>query len=371
MENQQSAKTPLCDAHKSAGAKIIEFGGWLMPVSYSGVLAEHKNVREACGAFDVSHMGEIRVTGKDAQKFLQFVTINDASKLKPWSGQYSALLNPSGGMIDDLILYRLDGDDYLLCVNASNTQKDFEWLTTQTTGYDVLVANESSDWAQIAVQGPTSEEVMQLVSDLTTKQTISELKYTGICPAVIAGHQCLVARTGYTGEHGYEIYLKPDQALAIWTALLGTKEKTGILPTGLGARDTLRLEACYLLYGNDMNDETTPFEAGIQWAVKMSKENFIGKEALRKQKDSGVSQKIVAFKMKHDGIPRHGMTVYWRGQPTGYVTSGSVLPTVGGAGGMAMVSTAVCEGDELEIDIRGNKKLALCTKRPLYSAKTK
>lgn len=364
-------KTPLYDQHKVAGAKVIEFGGWMMPVSYTSVLAEHKSVREKCGIFDVSHMGEVRVKGPQAEDFMQHVTMNDAAKLKAGQGQYSALLNESGGMIDDLIVYRLGQDEYFICVNAANRSKDFEWISRQAKSFKVNTTNESDQWAQLAVQGPNSLRAMHQVVDPACRSELDALPYTNIMRAKVCGRECLVARTGYTGEHGYEIYLPADHAVTLWTALLATSPETGIVPVGLGARDTLRLEACYLLYGNDMNDQTTPLEAGVSWAVKLSKPGFIGKEALVKQKAGGQKQKIVAFKMKEDGIPRHGMTIYWRGEPAGFVTSGSVLPTVGGAGGMAMVTSAVQESDELEVDVRGKRKLATVVKRPLYSAKTK
>ncbi len=366
-----SLKTPLYNLHKAAGARIVEFGGWLMPVSYAGVLAEHKAVREQCGLFDVSHMGEVRVKGPQAEAFMQHVTMNDASKLEPGQGQYSALLNEAGGMIDDLIVYRLAADEFFICMNASNRSKDFSWISTQAKNFDVHVANESDLHAQLAVQGPTSLQAMRAVIASENLVALENLPYTNIMVAKASGRECLVARTGYTGEHGYEIYLPADHAEKLWTDLLATSSKSGIVPVGLGARDTLRLEACYLLYGNEMNDQTTPLEAGVSWAVKLNKPEFIGKAPLVKQKAAGVQQKIVAFKMKGDGIPRHGMTVYWRGEPSGFVTSGSVLPTVGGAGGMAMVSAGVVENDELEVDVRGKRKLASVVKRPLYSAKTK
>jgi aminomethyltransferase len=371
MAEATARKTPLYDRHKAAGAKVIEFGGWLMPVSYTSVLAEHKAVREKCGLFDVSHMGEIRVSGKDAEKFVQHLTMNDASKLAPGQGQYSAILNDQGGMIDDLIVYRLAADEYFICINAANRDKDFQWFKSKSGDFDVKVENQSDDWGQLAVQGPTSKDVVLSVVDPADRTKVEALPYTNITWAKFSGKDCLVARTGYTGEHGYEIYLPATHAPTLWDSLLATTSKTGIVPVGLGARDTLRLEACYLLYGNDMNDQTTPLEAGVSWAVKLAKPGFIGKEPLVQQKKSGVKQKIVAFKMKEDGIPRHGMTVYWRGEPAGFVTSGSVLPTVGGAGGMAMVTAAVAENEELEVDIRGKRKLASVVKRPLYSAKTK
>ena len=369
--NDTSLKTPLYNQHKACGAKVIEFGGWLMPVSYTSVLAEHKAVREKCGVFDVSHMGEVRVKGPQAEAFVQHITMNDAAKLKPGQGQYSALLNESGGMIDDLIVYRLGVDEFFICINAANRAKDFQWISSHAKSFNIEVTNESDRWAQLAVQGPTSLEAMLAIIDPADRSTLDALPYTNIAKARVAGRECLVARTGYTGEHGYEIYLPADHAEKLWLALLGTASKSGIVPVGLGARDTLRLEACYLLYGNDMNDETTPLEAGVAWAVKLNKPGFIGKEALVQQKAIGTKQKIVALKMKEDGIPRHGMTVYWRGEPAGFVTSGSVLPTVGGAGGMAMVASGVVENDELEVDIRGKRKLATVVKRPLYSAKTK
>jgi len=369
--NTTSRKTPLYDEHKAAGAKVIEFGGWLMPVSYTSVLAEHKSVREKCGIFDVSHMGEVRVKGPDAENFMQHITMNDAAKLKPGQGQYSALLNDAGGMIDDLIVYRLGQDEYFICVNAANRSKDFDWISKQAESFNVTTANESDHWAQLAVQGPNSLLAMRAVVDPSHRHALEELPYTNVMKAKVSGRDCMVARTGYTGEHGDEIYLPADHAVTLWKSLLATAPQTGITPVGLGARDTLRLEACYLLYGNDMNDQTTPLEAGVAWAVKLNKPGFIGKDALVKQKAGGQKQKIVAFKMREDGIPRHGMTIYWRGEPAGFVTSGSVLPTVGGAGGMAMVSSSVQENDELEVDVRGKRKLATVVKRPLYSAKTK
>jgi aminomethyltransferase len=369
--NSTFMKTALYNQHKACGAKVIEFGGWLMPVSYTSVLTEHKAVREKCGIFDVSHMGEVTIKGPQAEAFVQHITMNDAAKLKPGQGQYSALLNESGGMIDDLIVYRLGAEEFFICMNAANRTKDFQWISTHATDFDVRATNESDQWAQLAVQGPTSLDAMMAVVEASDRGIIEALPYTNIAKVNVAGRPCLVARTGYTGEHGYEIYLPVDHAEKLWLALLATAPKTGIVPVGLGARDTLRLEACYLLYGNDMNDETTPLEAGVAWAVKLTKPAFIGKDALVRQKASGIKQKIVALKMKDDGIPRHGMTVYWRGEPAGFVTSGSVLPTVGGAGGMAMVSAGVVENDELEVDIRGKRKLATVVKRPLYSAKTK
>jgi aminomethyltransferase len=368
-------KTPLFAAHQSRKAKMVPFGGWMMPVSYESVLAEHKTVREACGIFDVSHMGEIRVKGADAEKYLQWLTINDISKLKLGGGQYSAILNEDGGMIDDLIIYRLADQEYFICVNASNRDKDFSWFSSKTQGFNVQVTNESDQWAQIAVQGPNSLDVVSSVLPESAKAAFNALAYTNIMTATIFGEAALVARTGYTGEHGYELYVPNSIAERLWMALLELSAVKGVRPIGLGARDTLRLEACYLLYGNDMNDHVSPLEAGISWATKLDKGEFIGRAKLLEQKAKGVSRKIFAFKMTEDGIPRHGMAIYAGDaagdMAIGEVTSGSVLPSVGGAGGMALLSSAVKEGDSVFVDIRGTRKKAQVVKRPLYSARTK
>ena len=371
MASDNSKKTPLFALHKKANAKIVEFGGWLMPVSYEGVLAEHKRVRESCGLFDVSHMGEIRVKGPEAEKYVQHLAINDASKLKPFQGQYSAILRPSGGMIDDLIVYRLANDEFFICVNASNIEKDFAWFDENASKFAVKVTNESEKWSQLAVQGPNSTAAVTSILGATDKEKIKALPYAGIMSIQIFGVSALLARTGYTGEIGYELYVPNEIAEHCWVALLETEHLTGIKPIGLGARDTLRLEACYLLYGNDMDESVSPLEAGIGWATKIDKGEFIGKPMLVIQKAEGVKRKICAFKMNDDGIPRHDMQVYANGVLGGKVTSGSVLPTLGGAGGMALLSSSIKEGDQIEIDIRGKRKLATIAKRPLYSPKVK
>ncbi len=360
-------KTALNSDHVKLRAKMIPFGDWSMPVSYSGVLAEHKAVRSSCGLFDVSHMGEVIVSGPDATKYLQYVTINDVTKLSDGGGQYSAILNESGGMVDDLIIYRIKSDHYFICANASNIAKDFEWFKKQSHGFNVSVVNESDKWSQIAVQGPQSLKALT-----TLKSDIGSLAYTSITSATLFGKSCYIARTGYTGEWGYEIYLPNEIASQTWNSLLETSSETGAFAIGLGARDTLRLEACYLLYGNDMNESVSPLEAGIAWATKIDKGDFIGRAALIKQKEAGLTRRIVAFKMSEDGIPRHGMKIYSvAGEDVGEVTSGSVLPTVGGAGGMALVSSRYKEGDEFLVDIRNSKKRAIVVKRPLYVAKVK
>jgi aminomethyltransferase len=352
---------------------MVPFGGWLMPVSYSTVLQEHKAVREACGLFDVSHMGEVFVTGADAGRFLQSITINDIDRLKDGGGQYSAILHPTGGMIDDLIIYRLKANEYLICVNASNADKDYQWICSQAERFPgVKVTNESAKWSQLAVQGPNSRDAVESLLNGSDKETLGRLAYMQIASLHIAGKAVFVARTGYTGEHGYELYLPNEAAPAVWAALMETQGRTGLSPIGLGARDTLRLEACYLLYGNDMNDSVSPLEAGISWATRLDKGDFIGRAALVAQKEAGLNRLIFAFQMTEDGIPRHDMDVYKDGELVGKVSSGSVLPTVGGAGGMALLNPKKCAvGDTVEVDVRGKRKLARLVQKPLYKAKVK
>jgi aminomethyltransferase len=373
-QSQENAlKTPLYDAHVARKAKMVPFGGWLMPVSYESVLIEHKTVREACGIFDVSHMGEVRVKGPDAETFLQSITINDLTKLAIGGGQYTAILNERGGMIDDLIVYKLAADEFFICMNAGNRDKDFSWIKTtcEKSKLNVAVTNESDQWAQIAVQGPNSTPVTASLLSGRDAELLRALPYTNIMHVTLHGRPALLARTGYTGEHGYEIYLPTDLAERTWMSLLELSGEHGVRPIGLGARDTLRLEAGYLLYGNDMNDDVSPLEAGIAWATKLDKGAFIGREALVEQKAKGLARRMVAFKMVDEGIPRHGMAVSAGGSAAGEVTSGSVFPTVGGAGGMALVSTSLKEGDEFFVDIRGTQKRAKVVKRPIYAARTK
>lgn len=365
-------RTALYETHKALGAKTIPFGGWDMPVQYEGVLAEHKTVREACGLFDVSHMGEVRVVGPDAEKYMQYLTINDITKLTPGTGQYSAILRENGGMIDDLIIYRLGTQEFFVCVNASNAVKDFRWFKEQSAKFNVQVTDESSLWSQIAVQGPNATETLLAILKGPSQETAKNAAYMTIFSAEAFGEKILIARTGYTGEKGFEIYLPNKIAVQAWSAMLETAAKTGVKPIGLGARDTLRLEACYLLYGNDMDEAVNPLEAGIAWAVKLDKGDFIGRGALQKAKEAGLTRKTVAFQMEEQGIPRHGMDIYQGENKIGTVSSGSFLPTLNASGGMALISSSYgALGDTFEIDVRGKRKLAKVMKRPLYTAKVK
>ena len=276
-------------------------------------------------------------------------------------------------MIDDLIVYRLRADRFLICVNASNTSKDFGWISQQAQKFPgVQVNNESDKWSQLAVQGPKSPTAIDALIGAPDRDRFHALNYMDIMPLKLFGREALLARTGYTGEHGYEIYLPNEVVEKTWSALLETHSRSGIQPIGLGARDTLRLEACYLLYGNDMNDDVSPLEAGIAWAVKLSKGDFIGRNALLSQKEHGKKRTQFAFTMIEDGIPRAGMELHKNGERVGVVTSGSVLPTVGGAGGLALLDTGkVVLGDQVEVDIRGKRKLARLVEKPLYKAKVK
>lgn len=360
-------RTDLYLNHKELKAKIVAFGGWQMPVSYTSVMEEHHSVRTRVGVFDVSHMGEIFVFGQQALDFLQYLTINDVSKLKVGGGQYSAMCNESGGVVDDLICYRVSSDKYLLCVNASNIDKDFEWIIANKKGFSVQIENQSSLWSQLAIQGPDSPKALADILSPEYKHLSDDLLYTNIATIYMNGRECYVARTGYTGEKGFEIYLPNSLVKDVWQKLINN----GVAPIGLGARDTLRLEACYLLYGNEMDDTVSPLEAGIGWAVKLDKEKFIGRDSLVKQKELGLKRSLHAFKMIDQGIPRHGMNIFKDGQIIGTVTSGSVLPTITGAGGMCLIKNPIEMGNVVDIDIRGKLKRAEICKKPLYIAKVK
>ena len=365
MENLK--KTPLFDSHRAKGAKLVPFGGWNMPVSFEGVLAEHHHVRTKAGVFDVSHMGEIFVSGPDAKAYLRYILMNDVERLQIGTGQYSALINPQGGIVDDLIVYRLEEMQYLCCVNASNIDKDFEWMQTQKKDFHVALLNASTSWGQIALQGPLSQNIaLELLKD----SKFLEIPYMGVFWLNFRNHRILAARTGYTGELGFEFYCEGDEGtFELWNHLLSHSD---VKPIGLGARDTLRLEACYVLYGNDIDDQTSPFEGAISWALKLDKD-MVAREILTEEKKNGAKRKLVAFKMVDEGIARSGMNIFTKsGESLGRVTSGSVLPTVGGAGGLALVTASASQtGTEIFVDIRGQKRAAQIVTKPLYQAKTK
>ncbi|MEZ5331192.1 MAG: glycine cleavage system aminomethyltransferase GcvT [Thermoanaerobaculia bacterium] len=363
MTSQDSlARTPLYEAHRRAGARLVPFAGWEMPVQYSGVMDEHRAVRTAAGLFDVSHMGEIRVAGPDAEAFLQGLTPNDVSKLAEGRAHYSGLLTEEGTYIDDLLVYRLGEEEFLLVVNAANREADAAWVRERATGA-VEVADVSGDYALLALQGPAA---MGILADLTSFDAAA-LRYYAFGHGEVAGKGALISRTGYTGEDGVELYVAPGDAEAVWDALLAAGSERGLVPAGLGARDTLRLEAAMALYGHELDRETTPWEAGLDWVVKMGKGDFVGRAALERQKQSGVPRKLVGFEVADRGIARQGHAVIVDDEVVGEVTSGTFSPTFEKALGMAWVPTRLAEpGREIAIDVRGRRLPARLVETPFY-----
>jgi aminomethyltransferase len=354
-------RTPLYDLHRELGAKLIDFGGWEMPVQYAGILEEHRAVRERVGLFDVSHMGEFDVTGPDALACLQRLTPNDVAKLADGRIHYSAFLTEKGTFVDDLLVYRKSADNYLLVVNAGNTPKDFAWAVDHAQG-NVHFADRSADYALIAVQGPRAAALLARVS----KPDPSDLPYYGFRDTAVSGRLALVSRTGYTGEDGFEVYCRPDDAAFLFRALLDEGRAEGAVPCGLGARDTLRLEAKMALYGNDIDDTVTAFEADLGWIVKMGKADFLGREALAAQKAAGVPRRLVGFEMVDRGIGRHGYPAKTAAGP-GLVTSGTHSPTLGKPIGLALLpAAATAVGTEFHVDIRGRDAAARVVATPFY-----
>jgi aminomethyltransferase len=351
-------RTPLYDAHVKAGARMVEFAGFDMPVQYKGVLEEHAAVRSDVGIFDVSHMGEVTLEGPRALEAAQGLVTNDLSKCKDGQAQYSALCNEKGGVIDDIIVYRFSPGRLFVCVNASGREKDFEWMRDRA-GKDVAVGQRSDDWAQIAVQGPNAPKLV----DSLCEPRVLDLGYYHFREATVAGVRgCIVARTGYTGEDGFEVFVPPSGARKLWDTLV----ERGAVPCGLGARDSLRLEVAYRLYGNDMDEEHTPLEAGLGWIVKLDKKGgFVGSEALIRQKQQGLSRKLVGFKLTGKGIARHGYPTLKEGKRVGEVTSGTMSPVLKEPIGLAYVPAALSkEGSAFEVEIRGKPVPAQVVKTP-------
>jgi glycine cleavage system T protein (aminomethyltransferase) len=353
-------RTPLHASHVELGARLVDFAGWEMPVQYAGVIEEHRAVRTGAGMFDVSHMGEVRVRGAGAEAFLQRLTPNDVSRLAPGRAHYSGLLTERGTYIDDLLIYRLAADDFLIVVNASNAARDFAWIAERAAGAaDTEVSDESDRWALLAVQGPRAVEIL---APLMTAGA-EGVKYYGFLRGEVAGKPAILSRTGYTGEDGFELYLDPGDAPDVWRRLLAA----GVQPAGLGARDTLRLEAAMALYGHEIDEATTPFEAGLAWVVKLDKGEFLGSEALKAQRAEGVSRKLVGFEVKGRGIARQGHPVVSGGSAVGAVTSGTWSPTFEKALGMAYVPAAMAApGTQLALDVRGKELPAVVVDLPFY-----
>jgi aminomethyltransferase len=352
-------KTPLNEAEKELGGKMVDFGGWELPVQYSGILEEHEAVRTNVGIFDVSHMGEITVKGRQAFELLQKSTCNDVSKLEDGRAQYNGLLYPTAGFVDDIVIYRYGADDYFVVVNASNTDKDFEWLAECAKGLDVEVNNVSADYAQLAVQGPGAERVLQTLTDVD----LSKIKYYRFAHGKVFGAPALVSRTGYTGEDGFEVYVAPEYGPNVFRKLI----QSGAKPCGLGARDTLRLEAKMALYGNDIDHSTTPLEADLGWIVKLEKGDFMGRDVLEREKAEGPKRKLVGFEMVDRGIARHGYPVVDGSEEIGVVTSGTHSPTLKKAIGLAYLPLdKSAQGSEFMVLIRGKETRARVVPTPFY-----
>lgn len=357
-------KTPLFELYQKAGAKTIDFGGWALPVQFSSIKEEHHAVRTKAGLFDVSHMGEIEVKGVGAEPFLQYLVTNDVKKLRAGEAQYTAMCYENGGTVDDLIIYKRDQDDYLLVVNASNTDKDFEWITSHAHD-NVTVENISNQIAQLAIQGPKAESILQKVTEFDLS-SIGFFKFNN--DVLLDGIKALVSRTGYTGEDGFEIYCPWDKAPTLWNKLLEVGEQEGLVPCGLGARDTLRFEAKLPLYGQELSKTISPIEAGIGFAVKVDKEeDFIGKAVLIEQKKNKPSRKLVGIEMIDKGIPRSHYEVYVNNTQIGEVTTGTQSPTLNKNLGLALLEKEYATlGTEVEVDIRGKRRKAVVIKSPFY-----
>jgi len=362
-------KTPLNARHRASGARMVGFGGWDMPVEYSGIVAEHLAVRERAGIFDVSHMGEIEIAGKNALDGLQRISCNDASKLQVGQAHYSGLMTTSGTYVDDLLVYRLAKEHFLLVVNASHIPEDYAHIAEHIRpAGDVVAVDASSRYALIAIQGPEAAAVLQPL----TAVELPAIKYYWFAHGEVAGVRATVSRTGYTGEDGFEIFVPPQSADRVWLALLESGRSAGVIPCGLGARDTLRLEAAMRLHGNDIDDTTTPLEADLGWMVGWNKGDFLGADVLRRQKAGGLQRRLVGFEMLDRGIARHGYGVCVGGAVVGRVTSGTQTPYLKKAIGMAYLPLEhTSPGTEFEVDIRGRRTLAKVVSLPFYKRQNK
>ena len=357
-------RTPLHAQHLALGARMVPFGGWEMPVEYSGIVDEHMAVRTRAGLFDVSHMGEIEIAGRDALAGVQRISCNDAAKLQIGQAHYSGLTTPEGTFVDDLLVYRLAPAHFLLVVNASNVDKDFAWIAAQIKpAGDAVAVNASSRYALIAVQGPAARGILQPLTGVD----LSAIKYYWFAHGEVAGVRGTISRTGYTGEDGFEIFLPPAQAARVWTAILEAGAPQGLVPAGLGARDTLRLEASMRLYGNDIDHTTSVLEADLEWIVGWGKSDFLGMSALRAQKEIGLARRIVGFEMIERGIARHGYDAEIGGKKAGVVTSGTQTPFLKKAIGMAYLPIAhTAPGTEFDVVIRDRRVRARVVPMPFY-----
>ncbi len=356
-------RTAFYDIHRRLGAKLVEFGGYEMPVQYSGIIDEHKCVRNSVGMFDVSHMGEFEVKGKDALHLVQTVTTNDASKLADGKVQYSSMCYPDGGIVDDLLVYHL-GERFMLVVNAANIEKDFQWIQSNSHDLDVEVRNRSDEYSLLAIQGPNSMATLQKLTNVD----LAAIPYYSFVRGTLADTDMIISRTGYTGELGYEIYFESSVSLAenVWTSIMNAGKEFAIQPVGLGARDTLRLEMGFCLYGNDIDRTTNPLEAGLGWITKIDKGNFLGRDTLIKFKQEGLKRKLVGFTLQEEkAFPRHGYDICSNGTVVGQVTSGTVSPVLEQGIGMGYVSAGLAEpGKTITIALRNKNAEARIVKVP-------
>ncbi|MBZ0169643.1 glycine cleavage system protein T [Candidatus Methylomirabilis lanthanidiphila] len=355
-------RTPLFETHRQLGARMIPFGGWEMPVQYAGILEEHRAVRERAGLFDISHMGEIEISGHGALDAVQYLTSNDASRLSVGEVQYSVLTTPEGTFVDDITVYKWADDRYWLTVNAANTEKDVAWIRDHVA-HVAEIRNISADIALLAIQGPRAQEILERLASVE----LSRLKYYFFVEGRVAGIGCCISRTGYTGEDGFELYIPPQHAVTLWNTLLEAGAPAGLQPCGLGARDTLRLEAKMALYGQDIDDRHTVLEADLGWIVKLEKGEFIGREALARQKAEGVSRKLVGFEMVGRGIARPHYTIVRDRVPIGEVTSGGPAPSLEKNIGLGYVPAQYAAiGTEFDVVVRGQPVTARVIRTPFY-----
>ncbi|MFF2855952.1 glycine cleavage system aminomethyltransferase GcvT [Peribacillus sp. NPDC058002] len=359
-------QTPLFEVYKKYGAKVIDFGGWALPVQFTSILEEHEAVRTEAGLFDVSHMGEVLVEGKDAESYINYLVTNDVTKLSINQAQYTAMCYPDGGTVDDLLVYKLGNEKYLLVINAANIEKDYEWMKQRVKG-EMALQNISEDIAQLAIQGPKAESILQKLTEIDLSE-IGSFKFAQ--HVNISGiTDVLVSRTGYTGENGFELYLSADKAVVLWGKILEAGATSGLKPCGLGARDTLRLEARLALYGQELSKDISPLEAGIGFVVKTNKESdFIGKSVLTEQKEAGLKRKLVGIEVTGRGIPRHGYKVISKGgEEIGIVTSGTQSPSLKKSLGLALISADQADvGAPIKVEIRNKLIEAVIVDTPFY-----
>jgi aminomethyltransferase len=359
-------KTGFYDIHRELGAKIVEFAGYEMPIQYAGIMQEHKRVRNSVGLFDVSHMGEFFISGDNALAFLQKITINDVSSLEINQVQYSAMCYENGGIVDDLLVYRLQ-EQYMVVVNAANLEKDWNWMQDNMLS-GVQMVNRSDDLSLLALQGPKAEATLSKLTDVQ----LADIPFYWLREGKVDGVDIMISRTGYTGEPGFELCFDKEYSEQVWNAIMQAGAEFDIEPIGLASRDTLRLEMKYCLYGNDIDKTTNPIEAGLAWITKIDKGDFIGKAVIRKAKEEGVARKLIAFQLEGKGFPRHDYKIFKDGDEIGYVTSGTFSPMLEKGIGMGYVAAGASKiGTSIEIDIRGKSVPAILIKPPFYKKESK